>query len=74
VRLLPTVAAAAIAVAAMLPVTAPPQSPCDYVNVDGQCKERPDTNPSGGTYTCSDGSISHSSHRQGACSHHGGVA
>lgn len=30
--------------------------------------------PEGGPYTCVDGSVSHAKHRQGACSHHGGIA
>lgn len=28
---------------------------------------------SSGGFTCADGTISHAKHRQGACSHHGGV-
>jgi len=28
----------------------------------------------GGGFTCQDGTISHAAHRQGACSHHGGIA
>jgi hypothetical protein len=46
-------------------------SPCDYVNVDGQCIEDPDQNP--GSFTCCDGTHSHATHRNGACSHHGGI-
>jgi hypothetical protein len=36
------------------------------------------TKPSGGNgagpFTCRDGTISYAKHRQGACSHHGGIA
>jgi hypothetical protein len=51
------------------PVSKPP--PCDYINVDGQCIEAPDAN--GGNFTCCDGTHSHATHRNGACSHHGGI-
>jgi hypothetical protein len=30
--------------------------------------------PSGATARCADGTVSYSAHRQGTCSHHGGVA
>jgi hypothetical protein len=48
-----------------------------YRNVDGQCVRRPTkapTAPSGATAKCRDGTYSFSQHRQGTCSHHGGVA
>lgn len=48
-----------------------------YRNVDGRCVERPrkaPTAPSGATAKCRDGTFSFSLHRQGTCSHHGGVA
>jgi uncharacterized protein DUF3761 len=32
------------------------------------------TKPSGSGFTCKDGSHSNATHKQGACSHHGGVA
>ncbi len=34
----------------------------------------PETNNSGATAKCRDGSLSYSAHRRGTCSHHGGVA
>lgn len=43
----------------------------DYVNVDGQCEPGPDQNP--GNFKCCDGTNSHAMHRNGACSHHGGI-
>jgi hypothetical protein len=49
-------------------VSAPP---CDYVNVEGQLIECPDPNP--GNFSCCDGTNSHATHRNGACSHHGGI-
>ncbi len=42
-----------------------------YINSDGQSVCRPDLNHS--NIQCSDGTYSHSTHRQGACSHHGGI-
>jgi hypothetical protein len=48
-----------------------PSSPCDYVNVDGQCEQGPNQNP--GNFKCCDGTNSHATHRNGACSHHGGI-
>lgn len=48
-----------------------------YVNVDGNCVHRPTTAataPAGATAQCVDGTYSFSQHRQGTCSHHGGVA
>ncbi len=47
-----------------------------YTNVDGHKVHRPmqaKTTPSGATAQCGDGSYSFSQHRQGTCSHHGGV-
>lgn len=42
-----------------------------YTNVDLQCIPRPDY--SGGGITCADGTTSHATHTQGACSYHGGI-
>ena len=44
-----------------------------YTNSDGQQVERPDSNSSGATAVCKDGTDSHSEHRSGTCSGHGGV-
>jgi len=47
-----------------------------YVNVDGENIPRPYEAPSvpvGASAKCLDGSYSFSTHRQGTCSHHGGV-
>jgi hypothetical protein len=57
-----------------------PGSSCgadSYVNVDGDCIPSPRAAPSapaGATAQCRDGTYSFSAHRQGTCSHHGGVA
>lgn len=48
-----------------------------YVNSDGNCVHRPESAnsaPDGATARCADGTYSFSQHRQGTCSHHGGVA
>lgn len=48
-----------------------------YRNVDGNCVQRPTAAavpPVGATAQCADGNYSFSQHRQGTCSHHGGVA
>ncbi len=48
-----------------------------YQNSDGNTVHSPaysNTIPSGATAQCRDGSYSFSQHRQGTCSHHGGVA
>jgi hypothetical protein len=48
-----------------------------YRNVDGNCVQRPTAvavPPFGATAQCADGTYSFSQHRQGTCSHHGGVA
>jgi hypothetical protein len=49
-----------------------------YTNVDGQSVHSPAYSsggvPSGATAQCADGTYSFSTHRQGTCSHHGGVA
>ncbi|HEY2194487.1 MAG TPA: DUF3761 domain-containing protein [Actinomycetospora sp.] len=44
-----------------------------YTNSDGQQVERPDGNSSGATAICKDGTDSHSKHKSGTCSGHGGV-
>jgi Protein of unknown function (DUF3761) len=74
---------------AQAPAAAPPitqagpstSSSCDesthYVNSDGACIPRPmaaTTPPAGATARCADGQYSFSTHRQGTCSGHGGVA
>ena len=45
-----------------------------YKNVDGNCIKSPGSNSNGASAKCRDGSYSYSQHRQGTCSHHGGVA
>jgi hypothetical protein len=48
-----------------------------YRNADGNCVHRPEqapAPPAGATARCVDGTYSFSQHRQGTCSHHGGVA
>lgn len=48
-----------------------------YTNVDGERVHRPvhtASRPAGATAQCRDGSYSFSRHRQGTCSHHGGVS
>jgi len=50
-----------------------------YVNSDGQIVHSPTKTTSGkppaaATAKCSDGTYSFSTHHQGTCSHHGGVA
>jgi hypothetical protein len=37
-------------------------------------KPKPDRQTYGATARCADGTLSYSAHRQGTCSHHGGVA
>jgi hypothetical protein len=47
-----------------------------YTNSDGNTVHSPaysDTAPAGATAQCNDGTYSFSQHRQGTCSHHGGV-
>lgn len=47
-----------------------------YVNSNGNTVHSPaysNTTPSGATAICGDGTYSFSQHRQGTCSHHGGV-
>ena len=48
-----------------------------YINSSGHCVHRPvkaPTAPAGASAKCRDGTFSFSEHRQGTCSHHGGVA
>ncbi len=48
-----------------------------YTNVDGNSIHSPaysDSVPSGASAQCRDGTYSFSAHRQGTCSHHGGVS
>lgn len=56
------------------PVTSTPSQTNTYTNVDGNVIESPSDNQSGATAKCRDGSYSHSQHRSGTCSGHGGVA
>lgn len=44
-----------------------------YTNVDGNKVESPSSNSSGATGVCRDGTYTHATHHQGACSYHGGV-
>ena len=72
---LPTAAASP----APVPQGDPPPQDCgpeSYINVDGNCIPSPvqaPTAPAGATAQCRDGTWSFSQHRQGTCSHHGGV-
>ena len=59
--------------------TAPTQQGRGYVNVDGEWVPSPTRTadgqpPPGASAKCRDGTFSFSRHRQGTCSHHGGVA
>jgi hypothetical protein len=45
-----------------------------YQAASGDCVERPDSSPSNATAICRDGTDSHSEHRSGTCSGHGGVS
>lgn len=59
-----------------MPMSPIPVSQCPpgyYANSYGTCVERPDQNPSSPTALCCDGTTSHSQHRSGTCSSHGGV-
>jgi hypothetical protein len=47
--------------------------PGTYQSKNGDCVERPDSNRSGATGQCCDGTDTHAEHRSGACSHHGGI-
>jgi hypothetical protein len=54
-----------------------PASDTTYTNVDGNQVSSPTYAPSapaGATAQCNDGTYSFSQHRNGTCSHHGGVA
>jgi uncharacterized protein DUF3761 len=72
--------ATTIIVAPPPPAAGPPQCGAGYyVNVDGSCVHRPVPGngaapPAGASARCSDGTYSFRQHRQGTCSHHGGVA
>ncbi len=59
--------------------TAQAQQGRGYINVDGQWVPSPTKTadgqpPAGASAKCRDGTFSFSKHRQGTCSHHGGVA
>lgn len=45
-----------------------------YVNIDGNYVQSPNNNQVGASAQCSDGTYSHSQHRSGTCSYHGGIA
>jgi hypothetical protein len=62
---------AVAAVVGFIPTPIPSAPACDYVNVDGQCEPGPNGDP--GNFKCCDGANSHATHRNGACSHHGGI-
>ncbi|MYW91275.1 DUF3761 domain-containing protein [Amycolatopsis rubida] len=67
-------AAPRVAPAQQPPVRKPAECGSDYYrNSSGNCVHRPDSNPSGATAQCKDGSYSYSQHRSGTCSGHGGV-
>jgi hypothetical protein len=54
--------------------TPQPTPASTYTNVDGNKIESPNSNPLGATGVCRDGTYTHATHHQGACSYHGGVA
>ena len=59
--------------------TAPARQGRGYINVDGEWVPSPTRTadgqpPPGASAKCRDGTFSFSRHRQGTCSHHGGVA
>src|SRR5215831_1265738 len=59
------------------PSTSQNTTPHDYTNSEGKRVQSPtysETVPVGATAQCRDGRYSFSQHRQGTCSHHGGVA
>lgn len=60
------------------PSTAPLSNDKYYTNIDGNRVQSPANSPgnvpAGATAVCRDGTYSFSQHRQGTCSHHGGVA
>ena len=56
------------------PAASSPSQSNTYTNVDGNTIESPSSNQSGATARCKDGTYSHSQHRSGTCSGHGGVA
>lgn len=67
--------------APVVPVPKPEPSPLSnsnyYTNVDGNTVHSPAysrTIPEGASARCGDGTYSFSQHRQGTCSHHGGVS
>lgn len=77
-----SVGAAAVLVSFNTSAVARPHSsghcgPDTYVNVRGDCVQRPrhaQTVPKGASAQCRDGTYSFSQSRRGTCSHHGGVA
>jgi hypothetical protein len=46
----------------------------DYQATSGDCVPSPNQSPQDSPFMCRDGTYSHSEGRQGACSHHGGIA
>ncbi|WP_156685602.1 DUF3761 domain-containing protein [Mycobacterium sp. Marseille-P9652] len=75
-RLIATAVAALLTMGMTWAAPAPLSPSCDYVNVDNQCRPGPDHSQDGGglELPCRDGTTSHATHRQGACSGHGGIA
>jgi len=67
-----TVAPAAAAASTAKPAKAAKASTASKATVGSGGKE--DNNPVGAIAKCKDGLYSHATHRQGACSGHGGVA
>ncbi len=67
-----------VAVGTHVAPTASPQTTntesSGYTNVDGNHINSPSSDPAGASAQCTDGTYSYSAHRQGTCSHHGGVA
>jgi Protein of unknown function (DUF3761) len=59
-----------LGVAATSAAACPPDK---YINCEGMCVPRPNSDTNDVTALCQDGTDSHSRHRTGTCSGHGGV-
>lgn len=70
----PKVDAVGTYVAPAQSIQTPTASGTGYTNVDGNHINSPSSDPAGASAQCADGTYSYSAHRQGTCSHHGGVA